>query len=49
MKRVTEDAIIRTHGIGLGLSICKELVTFQGGKIFCESEEGTGTKMTFEI
>jgi len=25
MKRVSEDAIIRTQGIGLGLSICKEL------------------------
>lgn len=37
-KRVSEESVIRTSGVGLGLSICKELVSFLGGMIKCDSE-----------
>eukprot|EP00347_Sterkiella_histriomuscorum_P008606 403344450 len=49
LKRVSEESIIKTRGIGLGLSICKELVNFQGGQINCDSEEGIGTTFTFDV
>ncbi|MGE0079422.1 MAG: ATP-binding protein [Bacteroidales bacterium] len=37
------------RGIGLGLIICKELVSKLGGKIWLESELDKGTTFTFEI
>ncbi len=49
MQRVGENGVIKQHGIGLGLSICKELVEFMGGQITCESTFGQGTKMEFTI
>eukprot|EP00347_Sterkiella_histriomuscorum_P003626 403363564 len=48
-KKVNEEGVIRSHGIGLGLSICNELVTFLGGKITCESQKGKGSEFTFTI
>ncbi|MDM8567711.1 sensor histidine kinase, partial [Candidatus Halobeggiatoa sp. HSG11] len=34
---------------GLGLFIVKKLITAMGGKIFCESELGEGTKFVVEF
>jgi len=36
-------------GMGLGLSIAKYLVEAHGGKIWAESEAGTGTKISFTL
>lgn len=36
-------------GLGLGLFVCKELVTRQGGAIWAESGPGLGTTVTFTI
>jgi len=36
-------------GMGLGLSIAKYLVEAHNGKIWAESEEGTGTKISFAL
>jgi PAS domain S-box-containing protein len=36
----------RTHGTGLGLALCRELVHLHHGRIEVESEEGKGTRMT---
>ncbi|HOO84599.1 MAG TPA: HAMP domain-containing sensor histidine kinase, partial [Prolixibacteraceae bacterium] len=38
-----------THGIGLGLSICKAIVTTMGGKIWFSSEENKGTSFYFSL
>jgi PAS domain S-box-containing protein len=37
------------QGIGLGLHICKELVTRQGGQIWASSEPGKGTTISFTL
>lgn len=36
-------------GTGLGLYICKDLVTHLGGKIWVESEEGSGARFCFTL
>ena len=36
-------------GLGLGLSLCKNLVELHGGKIWLESKKGEGTVFTFTI
>jgi light-regulated signal transduction histidine kinase (bacteriophytochrome) len=40
----------RNHGrVGLGLTICREIVAGHGGKIWAESQPGAGTKILFTI
>ena len=45
-----DSTLRRKHGgTGLGLSICKGIINGLGGKIWVESEEGTGSVFYFEI
>ncbi|KPK97595.1 MAG: hypothetical protein AMJ95_08185 [Omnitrophica WOR_2 bacterium SM23_72] len=36
-------------GTGLGLSIAKEIIELHGGKIWAQSQKGSGTKFTFTL
>lgn len=37
------------HGMGLGLTICREIVTAHGGQIEVESQVGQGARFTFTL
>ncbi|MBS1603739.1 MAG: response regulator, partial [Bacteroidetes bacterium] len=44
------ESVTRQYGgTGLGMSICKELITLMGGEIGVSSEKGIGTKVTVLI
>jgi len=40
---------VSTKGIGLGLTICREIVHLHKGRIWAESEPGHGSRFVFEI
>ena len=45
-----EDSITReNHGMGLGLSICKDIVDAQGGRLWVESKKGEGSRFVFTL
>jgi len=48
--KLQRTADINQEGIGLGLTICKELCTKNGGQISVESQgEGLGSTFTFSM
>ena len=39
----------KTHGTGLGLAVCRQIMAAQGGSIGLRSVEGQGTTVTLEV
>ncbi len=37
------------RGMGLGLTLCREIITAHGGQITAESTQGQGTRFTFTL
>jgi signal transduction histidine kinase len=48
--RQIDGTTTRAHGgVGIGLYLCKRLVEVMGGRIWCESRLGVGTRFAFSI
>ena len=47
--RAAEAREVRVDGMGLGLYLCREIVTAHGGRIWAESEQGKGSIFTVEL
>jgi protein-histidine pros-kinase len=48
-RQIDGTARRRYEGAGLGLYLCQKLVTLLGGRIWAESEYGTGSQFTFTL
>jgi signal transduction histidine kinase len=49
LYQVTTPSSAGRKGLGLGLYICKELVTLQGGQIWAQSAPGQGSVLSFTL
>jgi signal transduction histidine kinase len=49
MFQASNDSRESRRGLGLGLYICRELVTQMGGRIRVDSEPGRGSRFTFTL
>ncbi len=55
MSREVADSLFKpffttkAKGMGLGLSVCKQVVGYHGGEIWAESSEGKGTVFYIKI
>jgi signal transduction histidine kinase len=48
-SRKSREGTNHEKGSGLGLSICKEFVELNGGKVSATSKPGKGTSISFSI
>ncbi len=48
-RRGSSGLVRYTKGAGLGLAICKGIVTTHGGSIWIEDHEGPGTTVSFTL
>lgn len=50
LGRVTEEFFsTKTNGMGLGLSICRQLIELHGGKLSIRSKKGSGTSVSVRL
>ncbi len=47
--QIESSSTRENSGMGLGLSICKDIVTTQGGRLWVESKNGEGCKFAFTL
>ena len=48
-QKLQEGQEMNKLGVGLGLSICKDIILAQGGKVDIKSEEGKGTDFIIQL
>lgn len=48
-KKTMKEGTNKEKGTGLGLILCKEFVEYHNGKLWVESQENQGTKITFTL